>query len=78
MNGGALINLPLDQARTAKSTNAFRHRVTIAPGTSATPAGDGRTHVRLCFDRPSIELEAAVARLGRAVEDTTGRRRSLP
>ena len=55
------------------ATNALRHGVTIAPGTTATRAGDGRSHLRLCFDRRPIELEAALVRLRRAVEDLRGR-----
>jgi DNA-binding transcriptional MocR family regulator len=53
---------------------AFRHGVTIAPGTTATRAASGRSHLRLCFDREPIELEAALVRLRRAVEDVRGYR----
>ncbi|MDQ1425440.1 MAG: hypothetical protein QOD72_2938 [Acidimicrobiaceae bacterium] len=51
---------------------ALRHGVTVAPGTSASRLPAARTHLRLCFDRPPLELEAALARLTRAWEDTRG------
>jgi len=66
------INVGVDAELLA--TNALRHGVTVAPGTTATRAGDGRSHVRLCFDRPPLELEAGLTRLRRAVEDIRGRR----
>jgi DNA-binding transcriptional MocR family regulator len=56
------------------ATAAFRHGVTIAPGTTATRAATGRSCLRLCFDREPIELEAALGRLRRAVEDRRGYR----
>ncbi len=54
------------------AAHALRHGVTVAPGSSASRLPAARTHLRLCFDRPALELEAAVARLARAWEDTRG------
>jgi DNA-binding transcriptional MocR family regulator len=52
--------------------HALRHGVTVAPGWSCAWREDARTYLRLCFDRPALELEAAVVRLRRAFEDTRG------
>jgi DNA-binding transcriptional MocR family regulator len=54
--------------------HAYRHGVTVAPGSSASRGVGARTHLRICFDRPALELEAAVVRLARAVQDARGRR----
>jgi DNA-binding transcriptional MocR family regulator len=54
--------------------HAYRHGVTVAPGTSASRSIAARTHLRICFDRPRLELEAAVDRLARAAQDARGRR----
>jgi DNA-binding transcriptional MocR family regulator len=58
----------------ALAGHALHHGVTVAPGSSAAVGEDARTRLRLCFDRPALELEAAVVRLRRADEDTRGRR----
>jgi DNA-binding transcriptional MocR family regulator len=52
--------------------HALRRGVVVAPGTSASRTAVGRSHLRLCFDRPPLELEAAVPRLRRAWEDARG------
>jgi DNA-binding transcriptional MocR family regulator len=52
--------------------HALRHGVTVASGSSASRSEHGRTHLRLCFDRPAVELEAAVRRLRPAFEDARG------
>jgi DNA-binding transcriptional MocR family regulator len=54
------------------AAHALRHGVTVAPGSSASRLAAGRTHLRLCFDRPPLELETALGRLTRAWEDTRG------
>jgi DNA-binding transcriptional MocR family regulator len=54
------------------AAHALRHGVTVAPGSSASRLPAARTHLRLCFDRPPLELETALARLTRAWEDTRG------
>jgi DNA-binding transcriptional MocR family regulator len=56
------------------AAHGLRHGVTVAAGSSASRLAEARTHVRLCFDRPALELEAGIARLARAWEDTSGRR----
>jgi DNA-binding transcriptional MocR family regulator len=56
------------------AAHALRHGVTVAPGSSASRLPAARTHLRLCFDRPALELEAALTRLSRAWEDSRGRR----
>lgn len=56
--------------------HALRHGVTVAPGSSASRGRASRTYLRLCFDRPAVELEAAVERLRRAWEDGRGRRQT--
>ena len=56
-------------------SQALRHRVAFATGPSASRPSPARTHLRACFDRPAVELEAAIIRLARAVNDT-GRYRS--
>ena len=58
----------------ALASHALRHGVTVAPGSSASRSEHARTHLRVCFDRPPLELEVAVSRLVRAAEDTRGRR----
>ena len=63
------------------AAHALRHGVTVAPGTTASLDATARTHLRLCFDRPLVELETGVARLRRAYEDAIGWRErpiSLP
>jgi DNA-binding transcriptional MocR family regulator len=54
------------------AVHALRHGVTVAPGLSASRLPLARTHLRLCFDRPALEVEAALSRLARAWEDTRG------
>jgi DNA-binding transcriptional MocR family regulator len=54
------------------AAHALRHGVTVAPGSSAAVCEDARTYLRLCFDRPTLELEAAVARMRHAYEDARG------
>jgi DNA-binding transcriptional MocR family regulator len=54
------------------AAHALRHGVTVAPGSSASRLPAARTHLRLCFDRPALELEAALTRLSRAWEDSRG------
>ena len=49
------------------AAHALRHGVTVAPGTTASLGATARTHLRLCFDRPLVELETGVARLRRSV-----------
>jgi DNA-binding transcriptional MocR family regulator len=56
------------------AAHALRHGVTVAPGTTASLSTSARTHLRLCFDRPILELRSGVQRLQRAYEDATGRR----
>ena len=50
--------------------HALRHRVAFAAGPSASRSPSARTHLRACFDRPAVELEAAIIRLARAANDT--------
>ncbi len=45
---------------------ARQHGVTVAIGASASRHATARTHLRVCFDRPLLELEAAVERLTHA------------
>jgi DNA-binding transcriptional MocR family regulator len=52
--------------------HALRYGVTVAPGSSAAVCQDARTYLRLCFDRPALELESAVVRLRHAYEDARG------
>ena len=54
--------------------HALRHRVAFATGPSASRSPSARTHLRACFDRPAVELEAAIIRLARAANDTRGYR----
>ena len=54
------------------ATQSLRHRVAVATGVSASRSPSARTHIRVCFDRPPVELEAAVVRLARAADDTRG------
>lgn len=54
--------------------HALRHGVVVASGASASRSRDARHHLRVCFDRTPLELEAAVSRLARADEDARGRR----
>jgi DNA-binding transcriptional MocR family regulator len=54
--------------------HALRHRVAFATGPSASRSPSARTHLRACFDRPAVELEAAIIRLARAANDTRGHR----
>jgi DNA-binding transcriptional MocR family regulator len=61
----------------ALTAAARRHRVTVAPGRTASLGVNARTHLRLCFDRPLVELEQGVAGLQRAYEDVTGTRSRL-
>ena len=56
------------------AAHALRHGVTVAPGSSASRLPTARTHLRLCFDRPALELEAGLTRLARAWDDTRGYR----
>ncbi len=56
------------------ATQSLRHRVAVATGVSASRSPSARTHIRVCFDRPPVELEAAVVRLARAADDTRGYR----
>jgi DNA-binding transcriptional MocR family regulator len=56
------------------AAHALRHGVTVAPGTTASLSIAAQTHLRLCFDRPALELETGVERLQRAYEDAIGRR----
>ena len=56
------------------AAHALRHGVTVASGTTASLGTSARTHLRLCFDRPTLELETGVERLQRAYEDQIGRR----
>ena len=56
------------------ANNALHHRVAIATGTSASRSRSAQTHIRACFDRSTVELEAAIIRLARAVDDTRGYR----
>ena len=56
------------------ANNALHHRVAIATGTSASRSRSAQTHIRACFDRSPVELEAAIIRLARAVDDTRGYR----
>jgi DNA-binding transcriptional MocR family regulator len=72
--GGLSIWIDVGTDAEQLTSAAMRYGVTIAPGTTATPAVDGRSHVRLCFDRRPIEVQAALSRLGRAAEDLHGRR----
>jgi DNA-binding transcriptional MocR family regulator len=51
---------------------ALRHGVTVAPGSSASRHETARNYLRVCFDRPAVELEAAATRLRHAVEDARG------
>jgi DNA-binding transcriptional MocR family regulator len=53
----------------AFAADALGHGVTVAPGSSASRSVSARTFLRLCFDRPLLELEAAVTRLERAFEN---------
>jgi DNA-binding transcriptional MocR family regulator len=67
--GGGLsmwIDTGVDAERLAE--RALQHGVTVAPGSTASRGDDARTHLRLCFDRPPLELEAAVTRLARAAQ----------
>jgi DNA-binding transcriptional MocR family regulator len=59
------------------AAHALRHGVTIAPGTTASVGATARSYLRLCFDRPLVELETGVARLRRAYEDATGWREQV-
>ncbi len=59
------------------AAHALRHGVTVAPGTTASLGATARTHLRLCFDRPVVELETGVARLQRSYEDTIGWRKRV-
>ncbi len=71
--GGGLstwVDIGLDAEEFAQ--HAHRHGVTVAPGTSASRVVAARTHLRICFDRPALELEAAADRLARAVQDARG------
>jgi DNA-binding transcriptional MocR family regulator len=73
--GGGLstwVDIGLDAPDFAE--HAYRHGVTVAPGASASRGIAARTHLRICFDRPVLELEAAVVGLARAAEDARGRR----
>ncbi len=54
------------------AAHALRHGVTVAPGGSASRSAEARTRLRLCYDRPLVELVAAVPRLRRAWEDARG------
>jgi DNA-binding transcriptional MocR family regulator len=54
------------------AAHALRHGVTVASGTTASLATTARTHLRLCFDRPLVELQTGIARLQRAYEDAIG------
>jgi DNA-binding transcriptional MocR family regulator len=54
------------------AAHALRHGVTVAPGVSASRLPAARTYLRLCFDRPALEVQAALAGLTRAWEDTRG------
>ncbi len=56
------------------ANTALHHRVAIATGTSASRSRSAQTHIRACFDRSTVELEAAIIRLARAVDDTRGYR----
>jgi DNA-binding transcriptional MocR family regulator len=56
------------------ATHALRHRVAVATGVSASRSPSARTYIRVCFDRPHVELEVAVVRLARAADDTRGYR----
>jgi DNA-binding transcriptional MocR family regulator len=67
--GGGLsmwVDTGMDAERLAQ--RAFQHGVTVAPGSTASCAHEARTHLRLCFDRPALELEAAITRLARAAQ----------
>ncbi len=48
---------------------ARQHGVTVAIGASASRHATARTHLRVCFDRPLLELEAAAERLTHAFAD---------
>jgi DNA-binding transcriptional MocR family regulator len=48
---------------------ALLHGVTVAPGSTASRGPVGRVHLRLCFDRPALELDAATSRLRCAHDD---------
>jgi len=54
------------------AAHALRHGVTVAPGSSASRLAPARSHLRLCFDRPALEVDTALDRLARAWEDTRG------
>lgn len=63
------------------AAHALRYGVTVAPGSTASRSPRARSFLRLCFDRPALELDAAFERLARAYEDARGRRavrRSTP
>lgn len=70
--GGLSMWVEIGRDAESFSTHALRHGVTVAPGSSASRHETARTSLRLCFDRPAVELEAAVTRLRHAVEDARG------
>lgn len=48
------------------SQRSVRYGVTIATGTSACVNSDGSSFVRLCFDRPEVQLREGIKRLAEA------------
>ncbi|HEY7134731.1 MAG TPA: PLP-dependent aminotransferase family protein [Acidimicrobiia bacterium] len=60
------VDTGMDAARF--SERALEHGVTVAAGSSASRGHEAHTHLRLCFDRPALELEAAITRLARAAQ----------
>ena len=73
-SGGLSAWIDTGEDTDALAIRALHHRVAFATGTSASRSRWARTHLRACFDRPDVELEAAVIRMTRAAEDTRGHR----
>ena len=71
-HGGLSMWVDIGQDATSFTAAALRHGVTVAPGTTASRGEVGQTHLRLCFDRPHLELEAGVRALRRTHEDLRG------
>jgi DNA-binding transcriptional MocR family regulator len=72
--GGLSMWVDIGADAEAFATHALRRGVAVASGATASRTDQARSHLRLCFDRPAIELEAAVLRMRRADEDARGHR----
>lgn len=66
-DGGLSLWITLDQPwAEALAQRAAREGVVIATGRAATVSDDPDRHIRLCFDRPDVQLVEGIDRLARA------------